>query len=321
MHKRRGFVTAKSLRDKAGFTLVELLVVIAIIALLMAILLPALGRAREMGKRAVCMNQIKQLGIAWTLYCDDNKDKVPVGDVGYSWTFSNATPASVSEPDQLAWHEWPHEPIIHAKPPSSTTNWNTQGPGHGVALSFEAALAAKDETWYHAMEEGTMWRYIKDHKVYKCPVGEKGNRITYAMSHSMHAFPGSGGNDPAHGNPPTIKLKTNIKRTAERAVFFDATYIKTGAFFVVYATKGSSVEGKWYDDSWAHGRGIVVSFADQHVEFHKWVDQAHHLKEHDAGLDWGEGTADTADCDLRWMVKATWGTVPSTWTNTRKCEY
>ena len=53
-----------------GFTLVELLVVIAIIALLMAILLPALGRAREMGKRAVCMNQIKQLQVAWNMYCD-----------------------------------------------------------------------------------------------------------------------------------------------------------------------------------------------------------------------------------------------------------
>jgi prepilin-type N-terminal cleavage/methylation domain-containing protein len=48
-------------RGNRGFTLIELLVVIAIIALLMAVLLPALNRAREQGKRAVCLNHIKQM--------------------------------------------------------------------------------------------------------------------------------------------------------------------------------------------------------------------------------------------------------------------
>ena len=129
-------------------------------------------------------------------------------------------------------------------------------------------------------------------------------------------------NPTMHGNPPTIILKTNIKRTAERAVFFDATYIKTGAFFVPYQTGGGDTAGIWYDDSWAHGNGIVVSFADQHVEFHKWIDQPHHIKEHLDGKGWGQGTADTADCDLRWMVKVTWGVVPSWFgPNTRKCEF
>ena len=308
--------------------MVELLVVIAIIALLMAILLPALNRAREMGKRAVCMSQIKNLQAAWYLYCDDNKDKVPIGDVGYSWTFP-APLTSHGDPylPQLAWHEWPHEPINHTMPADRGTNWGG-GPGSAPALSFQAALAAKDETWFHAIEEGTMWRYIKDHRVYRCPVGDKGNRITYAMSHSMHAYPGSGGTDQwtsnlsnMHGNPPTVKLRTDIKRTAERAVFLDATYIKTGAFFVPYATGGGNTAGIWYDDTWAHGRGIVVSFADSHVEFHKWTDQQHHIKEHDAGLGYAEGAVDLADCDLRWMVKVTWGNVPSTWTNSRKCEF
>jgi prepilin-type N-terminal cleavage/methylation domain-containing protein len=314
------------MNKRKGFTLVELLVVIAIIALLMAILLPALGRAREMGKRAVCMNQIKQLGIAWSLYCDDNQDKVPIGDVGYSWAFPSTSAGDPYFP-QLAWHEWPH-PFPHTMPPNINTNWcggPTCGAGTGNALSFEAAIAANDEIWFHAMEEGTMWKYIKDHKVYKCPVGQKGNRITYALSHSMHAYPGSGGTDAyptMHGNPPTIILKTNIKRTAERAVFFDATYIKTGAFFVPYQTGGGDTAGIWYDDSWAHGNGIVVSFADQHVEFHKWIDQPHHIKEHLDGKGWGQGTADTADCDLRWMVKVTWGVVPSWFgPNTRKCEF
>jgi len=52
------------MNKRRGFTLIELLVVIAIIAVLMAILMPALNRVREQGKRAVCLSNVKQLGLA-----------------------------------------------------------------------------------------------------------------------------------------------------------------------------------------------------------------------------------------------------------------
>ena len=64
---------------RGAFTLIELLVVIAIIAVLMGVLMPSLNRAREMGKRAVCMNNLKSLALTMHIYADSNDGKVPSG--------------------------------------------------------------------------------------------------------------------------------------------------------------------------------------------------------------------------------------------------
>ncbi len=70
------------MRKRIGFTLIELLVVIAIIALLMAILIPTLNRAREQGKRAVCLHNLKGLVLAWLMYADDNDGRLVRGQAG-----------------------------------------------------------------------------------------------------------------------------------------------------------------------------------------------------------------------------------------------
>ena len=66
-------------RKYAAFTLIELLVVIAIIALLMAILIPALGRAKDQAKNVVCLSRLKEFSIMYEMYFQDNDDSLPGG--------------------------------------------------------------------------------------------------------------------------------------------------------------------------------------------------------------------------------------------------
>jgi prepilin-type N-terminal cleavage/methylation domain-containing protein/prepilin-type processing-associated H-X9-DG protein len=79
-------------RSRKGFTLIELLVVIAIIAILASILFPVFGQARERARMATCQSNLKQLGQAFTMYCTDWDDCLPlanhhVGDGRYiKWT-------------------------------------------------------------------------------------------------------------------------------------------------------------------------------------------------------------------------------------------
>ena len=83
--------TVRTRDDRAaGFTLVELLVVIGIIAILTAILLPAMGAAREQAKRVVCANDIRVFGQSVTLYANQNKGKVPMHHGGANWLWDLA---------------------------------------------------------------------------------------------------------------------------------------------------------------------------------------------------------------------------------------
>lgn len=136
----------KRTKSPGGFTLIELLVVIAIIALLLSILLPSLKRAKEAGKRALCLHRARSLAIAWTMYIEENDGRLPRGQI-------------------TANEGW-----IRAMPPP---------------YDFDPGAAPADMQ-LAALEQGELYPYLNTTKVFRCPVAKVNELRTYSTTHAMN---------------------------------------------------------------------------------------------------------------------------------------
>ncbi len=271
------------MKRKTGFTLIELLVVISIIALLVAILMPALGKAREQGKRTVCLSNLKSLSMTWIMYADDNNGSIVSGRTTNLVTVTS------------------NPPVFRIDP---SPNWQKQSEKPWVAYYALTAGTFTDfdrEAMKACVDLGAMWKYNQSYDIYRCPIGKEHETRTYSIVDSMNGH--SAFHNPS-SNPPTIvylKLD-NIKRGGERMVFIDEGYASTTSWTI------NPLEVKWWDKlPVRHNNGCTSSFADGHSEFWKWEDPRtiDYFTTNESGLN--EQTAAVNNIDFKRMQRACWG--------------
>jgi prepilin-type N-terminal cleavage/methylation domain-containing protein/prepilin-type processing-associated H-X9-DG protein len=228
-----------------GFTLIELLVVIAILAILAALLLPALAVAKTEAQRIHCVNNEKQMTIVWTMYSGDNHEVLVLngGDTDTTSTYA---------------HLWVY------------------GGNHGDPETLTNIQYLIGQTY--ALFAGNQ----PDYPLYKCPADqslwEDGSttKVNELRSYSLNSYMGT----PASIDVQPLDIDASYRlylkwsqlaadSPANRFVFMDVNpaSICTPAFGVFM----EALEFIHYPSDLHRGRG-VVSFADGHVETHKWVD-------------------------------------------------
>lgn len=218
--------------NRQGFTLIEVLVVVGIIAVLAALLLPALAQAKAKAQEIQCASNLKQLSLAWELYADDNLDLL-VNNHGIQETLR------------------------------TRQNW---------ANNVQDWLNSDGNTNLVTLTGGKLAPYLDQATgVFKCPsdhsMAENGPRI---RSMSMNSLVGDPGELTNRFNPQFIQFfrSEEIPVPANIYVFLDEhpDTLNDGFFM-----------NRWEDYVWGnlpasyHNGAANLSFADGHVESHRWV--------------------------------------------------
>ena len=263
----------------AAFTLIELLVVIAIIAILAALLLPALAGAKAQAWRINCVSNEKQLIIAWTIYSGDNNERLVMNG-------GDSAPTSTTP------HLWAY------------------GGNHGSrdTLTNRLYLVGANYALFAPLLPGE--------RIYKCPADKSlwpvwgataATLVPEQRSYSMNSYLGTAGFiSPLNTNAAYRIYKKTSQLIADspvnRFVFMDVNpgNICTPAFGV---DMGLATWIHYPSD--LHRQRGVVSFADSHVEAHRWLDGR--TMQHLGGTATyiGHGNSAAGNQDLVWIAERT----------------
>jgi len=235
---------------KTAFTLIELLVVIAIIAILAAMLLPALSKAKTKAQGIKCMSNTKQLMLAWHLFLTDENDRIVQSYHGTAAQGGQIASDPKASPWVVGWLDW--------TPSSDNTN----------------VLFLTDDKY------AKLGPYVgKNKNIFKCPADVYLSPSQLARGWSERVRSLSGNIGVGDGNAETgpwepSGIYKHIKKTtdflypgpAETWVYLDEhpCSINDAGFFNPY-------EAQWIDQPASYHNGAAgFSFADGHSEIHKW---------------------------------------------------